>query len=162
MVRWSGDDRALDLARTLEAESSHHVARAFQHAGRTALHAVRTVDQVVETPGLGISGRLDGHAGASAAACMPLGPTPSCPPESGDSGGGNGSLTASARCSYQWTALSRSRRIGDKLRADAHATVVTVSAPAVSACSHHLWRSPDVVSRIGAELGLAPKMRAAV
>jgi P-type Cu2+ transporter len=62
VVRWHGDDAALQFARDLESESSHAVARAFRGSGGTPLRAVRTVEDVVETPGHGIAGRLDGHA----------------------------------------------------------------------------------------------------
>jgi Cu2+-exporting ATPase len=59
--RWHGDDVVLELARTLEAESSHAVAKAFAATHARPLHAVRSVAEVVEVPGRGIAGRLDGH-----------------------------------------------------------------------------------------------------
>jgi Cu2+-exporting ATPase len=61
LARWHGDPVALDMARALEVQSSHAVARAFVAASTGALHVVRTVSAVVETPGRGISGRLDRH-----------------------------------------------------------------------------------------------------
>lgn len=61
IARWHGDAAALQLARDLEAESSHAVARAFRNAGTASLRALRTIAEVVETPGQGIAGRLDGH-----------------------------------------------------------------------------------------------------
>jgi Cu2+-exporting ATPase len=60
--RWVGDDAALQLARDLESESSHAVARAFRTAFGPALRVVRGVEHVVELAGQGISGRLDGRA----------------------------------------------------------------------------------------------------
>jgi cation transport ATPase len=61
VVRWQGEDAALQYARALEAESSHRVARAFQAAPGRGLYAVPTVHTVVEVPGRGISGRVDDH-----------------------------------------------------------------------------------------------------
>jgi Cu2+-exporting ATPase len=61
VARWQGDGTALDFARELEAESSHAVARAFRTSSGKSIRAVRTVEDVVEVPGQGISGRLDGH-----------------------------------------------------------------------------------------------------
>ena len=58
VARWHGSDVARDLACALEAQSSHRVARAFQHASGHTLHLVRRVEHVVEAPGLGIDGRL--------------------------------------------------------------------------------------------------------
>jgi Cu2+-exporting ATPase len=61
VARWHGDDTALQFARDLESESSHAVARAFRTSYGPALRVVRTVTDVVEIPGQGISGRLDGR-----------------------------------------------------------------------------------------------------
>ncbi len=61
VVRWQGDDVAFRFAQALEAESSHAVARAFRDAGNRSIRVVRTVENVVEVPGQGIAGRLDGH-----------------------------------------------------------------------------------------------------
>ena len=61
VARWQGDDAALQLARDLESESSHAVARAFRSTPGQPFRIVRTVEGVVEAPGLGIDGRLDGH-----------------------------------------------------------------------------------------------------
>jgi Cu2+-exporting ATPase len=61
VVRWHGDHAALAFARDLEAESSHAVARAFRKSSGQPIRAVRTVANVVEVPGQGIAGRLDGH-----------------------------------------------------------------------------------------------------
>lgn len=61
VARWQGEDRALDFARALEAESAHPVARAFQRSFGRPLRLVRTVEAATEVPGQGIGGRLDGH-----------------------------------------------------------------------------------------------------
>jgi Cu2+-exporting ATPase len=61
VARWHGDDAARQFAIALESESAHAVARAFRGAAPSSLRAVRTIEQVVETPGQGITGRLDGH-----------------------------------------------------------------------------------------------------
>lgn len=59
--RWHGEDAALQLARALEAESSHAVARAFRASYGRSVRIVREAADVLEIPGQGISGRLDGH-----------------------------------------------------------------------------------------------------
>jgi len=62
VVRWQGGDLALAFARDLESESSHAVARAFRGAFGKPIRAVRLVAHVIESPGQGIAGRVDGHA----------------------------------------------------------------------------------------------------
>ena len=61
VVRWHGDEAALQLARDLELESSHAVARAFRASHGPVMRVVRTVTGVAEVPGRGISGQLDGR-----------------------------------------------------------------------------------------------------
>jgi Cu2+-exporting ATPase len=61
VAHWQGDDAARELAQDLESESSHAVARAFRNSFGKALRVVRTVQDVVEVPGRGIAGRLDGR-----------------------------------------------------------------------------------------------------
>ena len=61
VLRWQGEDAVLQFARALEAESSHAVARAFRSCFGRPIWVVRTVEDVVEVPGQGINGRLDGH-----------------------------------------------------------------------------------------------------
>ncbi|MGD9903919.1 MAG: heavy metal translocating P-type ATPase [Vicinamibacterales bacterium] len=154
VVRWVGDDRALQLARALEAESSHHVARAFQDAEPRQLHLVPTVTGVVEMPGHGIAGRVDGHdvrvgtlafAVGAAAMASPLdearaaliaeGLSPVCV-------GVDGRLAGIAG-------------IGDRLRPDAAATVAVLRRRGIKVrllSGDH----PEVVARIGERLGLDP------
>ncbi|MBK8598862.1 MAG: heavy metal translocating P-type ATPase [Holophagales bacterium] len=59
--RWHGENAALQLARALEAESSHAVARAFRASYGRSVRVVREAEDVLEIPGQGISGRLDGR-----------------------------------------------------------------------------------------------------
>ncbi|MGE3842997.1 MAG: heavy metal translocating P-type ATPase metal-binding domain-containing protein [Vicinamibacterales bacterium] len=59
VVRWFGEDSVLQFARALERESAHSVAGAFQRTGGQSLHLVRSVSDVSEVPGQGISGRLN-------------------------------------------------------------------------------------------------------
>ena len=61
VARWHGEDVALQFARALEAESAHAIARAFQRSFGRPMWLVRTVENVVEVPGQGIAGQLDGH-----------------------------------------------------------------------------------------------------
>ncbi len=61
VARWKGSEGALELARTLESESSHAVARAFRDSYDRPLRVVRDVEGVSEVPGQGISGTLDGR-----------------------------------------------------------------------------------------------------
>ncbi len=152
VARWKGEDVVLQFARALEAESSHAVARAFRGAGRS-FRVVRTIEQVVEVPGQGIAGRLDGRevrvgtrrhmdaAGAVvpsafeafAATLVAEGFSPAFVAVDGCVAGMAG--------------------IGDALRPDACATVAALRARGIRVrvlSGDH----PEVVARIGAELGL--------
>ena len=153
VARWHGSDLARELARALEAQSSHRVARAFQHESGPALHLVRQVDEVVEVPGLGISGRLDGRAVrvGSRAYLDAVGVT--VPGEFVAAA----SLMLADGLSPVLVAVNGTvtgvAGIGDSLRPDAHDTVQRLRARGI----HVLIASgdhPDVVARIGAELGL--------
>lgn len=62
VARWDGSEAARELARALESESSHAVARAFRTTWERPVRVVRAVEDVREAPGQGISGTLDGHA----------------------------------------------------------------------------------------------------
>jgi Cu2+-exporting ATPase len=61
VARWEGSEAALQLARALESESSHAVARAFHSSYGRPVRVVREFDDVREVPGQGISGTLDGR-----------------------------------------------------------------------------------------------------
>ncbi len=161
VASWQGEDAALALARALEAESSHAVARAFQAAGQAAggraLRRVRRVEEVVEVPGQGISGRVDGRAVrvGNRAHVEAAGFDAGCavPP-------------ALARAAEAAVAAGRSpvfvavdgrvagvAGIGDALRPDARPTIAALRARGIGVrilSGDH----PAVVARVAAELGL--------
>lgn len=155
VVRWHGGDLAMELAQTLEAQSSHRVARAFQHVGASALRLVRRVEQVVEAPGLGISGRLDEHVVrvGSRAYLDTFGVART------------GSIDEAARLmltdglSPVFIAVDGHvtgvAGIGDVLRPDARTTVEQLRHRGVHVCIAS-GDHADVVARIGAALGLEP------
>ena len=153
VARWHGDPLVLDLARALEGESSHAVARAFRAAPGRPMRVVRTVEDVVEVPGQGIAGRLDGRdvrvgnrahlervgatvdddLSSAAQAMVADGLSPVFVAVNGRGAGVAG--------------------IGDALRADARATVGALRARGVRVrilSGDH----PNVVARVGRELGL--------
>ena len=153
VARWQGEDAALRFARALEAESSHAVARAFQTSPGRPMRVVRSVEGVIEVPGQGISGQLDGHdvrvgnrahveaAGASVPADLDAFAT---------------TLVADG-LSPIYVALDGRvagvAGIGDALRPDARRTVAALRARGAHVrilSGDH----PDVVARVGAELGL--------
>jgi len=155
VARWQGDDAALDLARALEAESSHAIARAFCASPGRPMRVVRTVTDVAERPGAGIAGRVDGHdvrvgtlAHADAA-------------EAGmadDLAAFAGSIAADGLSPVFVAVNGRVAGvagIGDALRQDAGATVAALRARGVRVrilSGDH----PVVVSRVAAQLGLPP------
>lgn len=155
VVRWHGDDKVLQLACALEAESVHGVARAFKHFVARSLSLVRSIEDVKEIPGQGIVGRIDGHevrvgtrghvtamcAGvpadleAWATTCVADGLSPVFVSLDGRVAGVAG--------------------IGDSLRADAHRTVIALREKGIRVrilSGDH----PEIVNRVGSALGLAP------
>ncbi len=153
VVRWQGDEGVRQLARSLESESSHAVARAFRTAPGPGMHVVRSIDDVVELPGQGIGGRLDGcevrigtrafveSAGAGvpaaveawAAAAVADGLSPVFVAVDGHVAGVAG--------------------IGDSIRPDARRTIAALHARGVHVrilSGDH----PDVVARVAAAVGL--------
>ena len=153
VVSWQGEEGALELARALEAESSHAVARAFQGAGGRALRAVRRITDVVEVPGQGIAGRIDGasvrvgnraHVEAAGAA-VPA-----------DLARVAESLVIAGRSPVFVAVdgrLAGVAGLGDALRPDTRATVAALRARGIRVrilSGDH----PAVVARLGAELGL--------
>jgi Cu2+-exporting ATPase len=156
VARWHGEDIVLQFARALEAESSHVVADAFRTSFGRAMRVVRTVEDVVDVPGRGIAGRLDGHdvrvgnrahveaegatvpddLGAVAATMVADGLSPVFVSLDGRVAGVAG--------------------IGDALRPDARGTVSALRARGVRVrilSGDH----PSVVARVGAQLGLPPE-----
>lgn len=156
VARWFGDDNALELARTLEAQSSHRVALAFQHTRGAALHLIRSVEEVSEVPGLGISGVVAGRivAVGSQTYLQSIGVPSSTEFDSEAADMLRGGL------SPVFVAVNRQiagvAGIGDHLRADAHRTVTQLRRRRIEVrilSGDH----PEVVARIGAELGLTPE-----
>lgn len=151
VVRWQGDDAALHYARALEAESSHRVARAFQAAPGRGLYAVPVVRDVVETPGRGISGRVDDRdVRVGTAFHVEAGHLP-------ETFAAASSAMVAEGLSPVFVAvdgrLAGVAGIGDALRADSRATVAALVARGIHVrilSGDH----PDVVRRAGAALGL--------
>jgi Cu2+-exporting ATPase len=153
VARWHGDDQGLALARALEAESSHRVAQAFRAADGRALHVVRHVDGVVELPGRGITGRVDGHdvrVGTRAHAAAPGAGLPAALAGAADALVADGLSPVFVAVDGQVTGVAG---LGDELRPDSRDTVARLRAAGIRVCilsGDH----PDVVSRAGAALGL--------
>ncbi|MEO8679687.1 MAG: heavy metal translocating P-type ATPase metal-binding domain-containing protein [Vicinamibacterales bacterium] len=153
--RWHGDTLILELARALEAESSHAVARAFTTNAPRPLHLVRSVAGVVEVPGRGIAGQLDGHdvrAGNREfieAAGAPI-PTPWRDVAAAMIGDGLSPVFVSVD-----GAVSGIAGIGDVLRRDSVATVAALRRRGLRVrilSGDH----PAIVARVAAQLGLPP------
>ncbi|MCU0255183.1 MAG: heavy metal translocating P-type ATPase [Vicinamibacterales bacterium] len=153
VARWHGEDVVLQFARALEAESSHAVARAFRDSSGRPMWVVRTAEEVVEAPGQGIAGRLDGHdvrvgtrAHVEAAGAL-------VPPDVDE----HARAFVADGLSPVFVALDGRvagvAGIGDALRPDARGTVAALRARGIRVrilSGDHR----DVVGRIGAELGL--------
>jgi Cu2+-exporting ATPase len=147
LERWDGPAWVQPLVLALERHASHPVAEGF----RAAWSEVETpeADEVRVTPGGGIAGRVAGHrvtVGSPAYVCAALDAPPREP-------AGDGALTP------VWVAvdgrLEARAAFGDPVRADARATIDALRARG--------WRlallsgdHPDVVARVGADLGFAP------
>ncbi|MBP1636252.1 MAG: hypothetical protein H6Q10_2826 [Acidobacteria bacterium] len=153
VARWEGEEAALHLARALEAESAHAVARAFQRSAGRAMRLVRAAEQVVEVPGHGIAGRLDGHdvrvgtrVHVEGGAC----PVPA------DLEAAAATFAAEGLSPVFVAVDGRVRGvagIGDQLRADARRTVAALRALGIRVrilSGDH----PAVVRRVAGELGV--------
>jgi Cu2+-exporting ATPase len=151
--RWQGEDAALQFARALEAQSAHAVARAFQRSFGRPMWLVRAVENVVEVPGQGIAGRLDGHdvrignrlhveaAGAVVPAHIAAAAV-------GFVADGLSPVFVALDGVVQGVA-----GIGDRLRADAGHTVAVLRARGIRVrilSGDH----PEIVARVASELGL--------
>ena len=155
LVRWHGSDLALELAQVLEAQSSHRVARAFQHVGIGALRLVRHVDQVVEVPGLGISGRLDGlmvRVGSRAHLAAFGVTVANALDAAAETMVHDGLSPVFIAVDGRVTGVAG---IGDALRHDARTTVEQLRRRGIHVCIAS-GDHADVVARVGAELGLDP------
>lgn len=153
VARWHGSDTALDLARALEAQSSHRAAQAFQHVGGRVLRMVRHVTDVVETPGLGIAGSLDGRPVRVGSLAYMQASTAGF--AAGVEAAAHGMLAEGLSPVFVAVngRVTGVAGIGDTLRADACETVRQLRNRGVHvriASGDH----PAVVDRIGAELGL--------
>ena len=153
VARWQGEDVVLQFARALEAESAHAVARAFRNSFGRSIWVVRTVEDVVEVPGQGIAGRLDGHdvrVGNRAHVEADGGTVP-------DDLARFAATIVADGLSPVFVAVDGCvagvAGIGDALRPDARGTVTALRARGVRVrilSGDH----PVVVARVGAELGL--------
>ena len=153
VTRWHGPDIVLQLARALEAESSHAVARAFRVTGDRSLHVIRSIQDVVETAGRGITGRIDGHdvrVGNRGHVEATGARVPN------DLASLAGTMVADGFSPVFVAVDGRVAGvagIGDALRPDAHATVAALRGRGIRVrilSGDH----PDVVARVGAALGL--------
>ena len=153
VARWQGEEAALGFARALEAESAHAVARAFQHAAGRPIRTAHTIERVVEVPGQGIAGGLDGHevrVGTRAHVEAGGAPVPDDLARAADAMVADG-------LSPVFVALDGRVRgvagIGDGLRPDARRTVAALRARGIHVkvlSGDH----PDLVRRVARELGL--------
>ena len=154
VARWVGDDAALGLARSLEAESSHAVARAFRESSGRSVRVVRCVEDVREAPGQGISGRLDGRlvrVGNRAHVESPGVPLLPALAEAADALVAEGLSPVFVSVDGSVAGVAG---IGDPLRPDARRTIAALRARGARVrilSGDH----PAVVARVAAELGLA-------
>ena len=153
VARWEGTEAALQLARALESESSHAVARAFRASYGSPVRVVREVGDVRESPGQGISGTLAGRAVRVGNRLHVEGGGACVPP-----------ALESRAAAYVEAGLSPVfvsvdgrvegvAGVGDPLRADARKTVGALRARGIRVrilSGDH----PDVVARVAAELGI--------
>lgn len=154
VARWAGDPRAFQLARALEAESTHPVAQAFQRAPSRGLHLVPAVDQVLEVAGLGISGRVDGRALRVGTRAHAIGDAPLPPVWIREAAAMVEDGLSPVFIAVDG-AIAGVAGVGDHLRADAAATVTALRARGVRVrilSGDHF----EVVARIGRQLGLDP------
>jgi len=154
VARWHGEPAAFELARSLEAESAHAVARAFQESSGRSLRVVRTIEGVSEVPGHGIAGRVDGHdvRVGTRAHVVPSGETLPEPEERAVA------AMVTDGLSPVFVAvdgrLAGVAGIGDATRSHALETLNTLRARGIHVrilSGDH----PDIVSKLGAELGVA-------
>ncbi len=149
VVLWDGDATLAEQVLALEAASIHPIAQAFRRSWDKPVRVVRPVDEVNETAGAGIEGRVDGRrlrvgrpgfvaidaqAERRLAPALAAGLSPVLVEVDG--------------------ALAGVAGIGDRLRADAAATVAELSrfAEVQILSGDH----PAVVARVAASLGLPP------
>lgn len=156
VARWHGDSSVFDLARALEAESSHAVARAFQATNGRQLQIVRTVHDVVESPGQGIAGRVDSHDVRVGVRAFASPADIALPP--GVSGAAAAMVTDGLSPVFVSIdgAVAGVAGIGDAVRPDAAATLATLRRRGIHVrilSGDH----PAIVSELGIRLGLSPE-----
>jgi Cu2+-exporting ATPase len=154
LVRWEGSETSLDLARALEEESAHAVARAF--APENGPRAVRAVSDVREVAGQGIAGLVDGRAVLvgnrthveAAEAVVP------------EALGAHAATLAAEGLSPVYAAVDGTVEgvggIGDPVRDDAEPTVRALRAAGIRVLvlsGDH----PRVVAQVAERLGFAPE-----
>jgi Cu2+-exporting ATPase len=155
VARWHGDSSVFELARALEAESSHAVARAFQASPARALQIVRTVHNVVESPGQGIAGRVDTHdvrVGTRAFTSPALSTLSLGVAGAADAMVVDGLSPVFVSIDGEVAGVAG---IGDAVRPDAMATLAALRARGIHVrilSGDH----PSIVRDLGARLGLAP------
>ncbi len=154
VCRWEGSESARELACALEGESSHAVAQAFRAAFERPLRAVRTLADVCEVPGQGISGRVDGHAvsAGNRVHAMALGTSiPAALEEHAES------LVADGLSPVYVAVDGRVQGVfgvGDPVRPDARETVDALRKQGIRVrilSGDH----PRIVKKVAAELGIA-------
>ncbi|MEZ5417525.1 MAG: heavy metal translocating P-type ATPase [Vicinamibacterales bacterium] len=154
VARWYGDDGALHLARALEGESAHHVARAFQDADVRGLRLVSAASAVAEAPGQGIAGLLDGRTVRVGTRGHALGaaPLPDDMAEAAAAMVADGLSPVFVSVDGRPAGVAG---IGDQVRRDARRTLDALRRRGIRVrilSGDH----PDVVARVGTELGLGP------
>jgi Cu2+-exporting ATPase len=153
VVRWVGDAAGLRLARALEAQSAHHVARAFHDADVAGLHLVPTVTDVAEAGGHGIAGRVDGREVRVGTRQHALGGDTGLP---ADLAAAAATMVADGLSPVFVGVDGRPvgvAGIGDRLRDDAATTVTALRRRGIRVrllSGDH----PEVVAQVGAALGL--------
>jgi len=151
--RWLGEEGSFDLARALEEESSHAVARAFRISAVRPVRVVRDVTDVREIAGLGISGRLEGRTVSvgNRALLEAVGASlPSALAAHADALASDGLSPVYVAIEGRVTGVGG---IGDPLRSDAAGTVAALRGLGVRVrilSGDH----PAVVARVASRLGI--------
>jgi len=156
LIRWNGPEEAKRLAAALEAEVSHPLAHGFLEAAggsRPAPTARRSVEEVRQVPGRGVSGRVDGRpvvVGSPAHAAEVVRALTDAETERVRSLTGDGLTPALVGVDGDVVAVAG---FGDPIRGDAAGALARIRARG--------WRvgmlsgdHPDVAAAVGRRLGL--------
>jgi len=152
--RWRGPGATRDLACRLEVESSHPVAKAFRRAYERPLRVARSVTEVREIAGQGVSGLIDGRQVCVGNRRLIDNAGAALPPELAEH---TEALVADG-LSPIFVAVDDQvagvAGVGDPLREDAVSTVAALARlgirPRILSGDH-----PAVVTRVAARLGIA-------